>query len=334
MKVITNPISNIPKLANSHVRGWSQVWAEQLDATIDHRCSDSVVNSDILYIEHGVNFGGTLNLFGGATQEVFDKINRAMAAKKVVSLDIDMPDWGEQLRKRINANTTYVGIDDAWCDKLSKWCKSIDKFCQEDLTGTDGITIGDSHSTSFSRYEDKVFRTNGKTLFGTLRKGLENEFRGTVPSGTITFSLGSIDIRHHIMRHADSNRFSIDELVKEYVRQGKDIESKHKVDVYFSAPVPVEYEARKLPKSGYYKGTPFFGSREERLDLTLRFIELLNKYSGNVVQPPEFWYTMDGEKYAKTYMEANSSVHISPEYYRRYNWGNPSELTPLESLFS
>ena len=122
----------------------------------------------------------------------------------------------------------------------------------------------------------------------------------------------------HLLRHKDN----LEEMIKEYVRQGQEIEKEYNADVWYSAPVPVEYEGRKLPKTGYFKGTPFYGSREDRLALTLRFIDLLNKHSGNkVVMPPSGWYSMDGEQYAKKYMENSSSVHISPEYYRRYGWG-------------
>ena len=56
MKIIANPITNIPKLEKSHVLGWSQVWADQLKATIDHRCT-RIESKDTVYIEHGVNFG-------------------------------------------------------------------------------------------------------------------------------------------------------------------------------------------------------------------------------------------------------------------------------------
>lgn len=328
MKIITNPISNIPKLANSHVRGWSQVWAEQLEADIDHKCSANILNADLVYIEHGVNFGGTLNLFGGATEDIFNRINNLVQCAKVISLDFDMPNWGEQLRSRIGAPTTYDKIDEAWCDGLSAWCKQIPSFKQEQIYWLDGVSVGDSHTPAFSRGKDVVLRENGKTLFGTLKRGLKNEFRGMhIPSNTITFSLGSIDVRHHLLRHEDK----LEDLIKEYIKQGKEIEHEFNSDVWYCAPVPVEYEARKLPKSGYYKGTPFYGSRQERLDLTFRFIELLNKYSGKVVMPPEDWYYMDGEKYAKKYMENSSSVHISPEYYRRYDWG--VQDTSLENFF-
>lgn len=320
MNVITNPISNIPKLANSHVRGWSQVWAEQLNATIDHKCSTSILDADMVYIEHGVNFGGTLNLFGGATEEIFDRINTLLQCKNVVSLDFDMPDWGDQLKKRIGAATTHVGITEQWCDMLSSWCKgNVPSFKQEQIFWLSGVSIGDSHTPAFSRKDDVVLRENGKTLFGSLRRGLKKEFRTMViPSQQITFSFGSIDIRHHLLRHKDN----LEEMIKEYVRQGQEIEKEYNADVWYSAPVPVEYEGRKLPKTGYFKGTPFYGSREDRLALTLRFIDLLNKHSGNkVVMPPSEWYNMDGEQYAKKYMENSSSVHISPEYYRRYGWG-------------
>ena len=322
MRILTNPISNIPKLKNSHVLGWSLVWADQLDAAIDHACSPNIANASTVYIEHGVNFGGTLNLFGGATKEIFDRINRVAAHPNVVSLDFDMPDWGEQLKKRIGAPTTYVGITEQWCDALSKRLSTVPSLKQEQLPGVsaklDGFTVGDSHSPAYSRDTDIVLRENGKTLYGTLKRGLITEFRNTRPFGNITFSYGSIDIRHHILRHSD---FNLDDMLTEYVKQGRAIASEYECDVWYTAPVPVEYEDRRLPKTGYFKGTPFFGSRKERLDLTYRFIEGLNKRKVSVVQPPQEWYSMDGEKYAKTYMENSSSVHISPQYYRRNDWG-------------
>ena len=322
--IITNPISNIPRLKNSHVLGWSSVWSDQLRSPIDHTCSPDILHSDLCYIEHGVNFGGSLNLFGGATKEIFDRINRVAAHPNIVSLDIDMPDWGEQLAKRIDAPTTYSCITSDWCKALSARLRDVRTLTQSDLAlefpgRFDGVTVGDSHSPSYSRASDIVLRTNGKTLFGSLKRGLKNEFRGMTPFGNITFCLGNIDIRHHMLRHEN---FNLQELLQEYVKQGDEIASEYGCEVSYAAPVPVEYEGRKLPKTGYYKGTPFYGSRDSRLALTLQFIETLNKLSGGrVVSPPQDWYSMDGERYAKIHMENSSSVHLSPEYYRRKDWG-------------
>jgi hypothetical protein len=320
--MLTNPISNIPQLKNSHVLGWSLVWADQLDAAIDHKCSPNIANASTLYIEHGVNFGGSLNLFGGATKEIYDRINRVAAHPNVVSLDFDMPAWGEQLKKRIGAPTTYTGITEQWCDALTKRLSTVKSLKQEGLISVsqklDGIAVGDSHTPAFSRATDIVLRENGKTLYGTLKRGLITEFRGLKPFGKITFCYGSIDVRHHILRHTN---FNLDDMLDEYVRQAVMIQREHECEISFTTPVPVEYEARRLPKTGYFKGTPFFGTRQERLDLTYQIIDGLNKRKVDVIMPPSEWYKMDGEKYATTYMENSSSVHISPQYYRRKDWG-------------
>ena len=317
--IITNPIANIPVNPKSHTLGWSKVWSHQLGAGIDHKCSPKVMEADTVYVDHGVNFGGTLNLFGGAGKDVFDRINIVMACKNVFSLDHDMPDYGAQLKKRIGAKTTYEGITEEWCDTVSSRIKTITSLKQENLKLPilSGITLGDSHSISFSRAYDHVLRNDGKTLHGALKEGLKNMFRGLTPFGDITLSFGSIDIRHHLLRHD----FDLKEFVGEYVRQGNELKELYNCEVSFAAPVPVEFEGRRLPKTGYYKKTPFFGSREERSALTNNFIEELHNNKVKVVQPPEFWYTMDPEKYATTYMEFGGSVHIAPPFYRRNDFG-------------
>ena len=321
MHVITNPIGGIPKLKNSHVRGWSLVWAEQLGADLNLKCSEEIGTYDRVYIEHGVNYGGSLNLFGGASEELFNKINNVALCSDVVSLDWDMPNWGEQFRGRIGNSSTFEGFTHEWCDLISDWCKSVKSLKQENLKDEfpgkfTGISLGDSHTPAFSRKDDIVLRENGKTLFGTLKRGLKNEFHGLKPFGEITFCMGSIDIRHHLLRHD----LKLKELLTEYVKQGNEIASEFKCSVSFAAPVPVEYEGRKIPKTGFYKGTPFFGSREQRLELTFQFIEILSDLGANVIMPPYNWYEMNPEEYANTFMEHASSVHISPEHYRRLGW--------------
>jgi hypothetical protein len=316
--IITNPISNIPVNPKSHTLGWSKVWSKQLSSPIDHKCTPLIRNADTVYIDHGANFGGTLNLFGGATEELFNRINSVMACNEVVSLDFDMPDYGAQLKKRLNAKTTYEGITEAWCDAVSSRISAIKSLKQHDSNAElTGITLGDSHSISFSDTKDHVLRNDGKTLHSSLAGGLKNMFRGMTPFGNITLSLGSIDIRHHLLRRD----FNLKEIIAEYVSQGKELESMYGCSVSFAAPVPVEFEGRRVPKTGYYKKTPFYGSMEERKTLTASFIQELHSNKITVVQPPEHWYTMDPEKYATTYMEFGGSFHIAPPFYRRNNWG-------------
>ena len=89
MKVVTNPINNIPVNAKSHTLGWAQLWRDQLGAYIDNKCTPNVRKASTVYIDHGANFGGTLNLFGGANKEVYDKLNIIASCKDVVSHEYD-----------------------------------------------------------------------------------------------------------------------------------------------------------------------------------------------------------------------------------------------------
>lgn len=318
MKILTNPISNVPANAKSHSWGWAQVWRDQLGAIVDHKCTPKVLDADTVYIEHGANFGGSLNLFGGATKEIFDKINRVCACKNIVSLDWDMPDYGAMLKKRIGANTTYEGITEEWCDQVSKRLSSVTSLKQENLNNG-GVTVGDSHTIAFSGPSHSVLRNDGKTLHGALKGGLDSLLRGFKPTDSIYLSFGSIDIRHHLLRHGPDAFVA---LIDEYIYQGNELENKYNVPVYYAHPVPVEYEERRIPKTGYYKKTPFYGSQQERAELTKRFIAYLeDKSDGMTIAPPAEWYTMDPQKYAETYMELGGSFHIAPPFYYRNNWG-------------
>ena len=314
LSVVTNPISNIPVNPKSHVLGWAQTWCRQLDASIDSKCDPNILRSGIVYIDHGANFSGTLNLFGGATKEIYDRINLVCSHSYVVSLDWDMPDYGAMLKKRIGAKTTYEGITEQWCDQVSQRCKHISSLKQQDLN-YDDIIVGDSHTIAFSSSTDRVYRNDGKTLFGAIKAGLGSFLRGTTPKGRVSLCFGSIDIRHHVLRH---DNLDIKDLVRQYVEQGNDLAE----DVWYCAPVPVEYEDRKIPKSGFYKGTPFYGSATDRRDITMHFLdELYIQSNDKVIQPPDEWYTIDGKSYANTYMEFGSSFHIAPPFYRRNDWG-------------
>lgn len=313
--MITNPISNIPVNKKSHVYGWAKKWSDLLDLKIDHKCEQY---HKTVYIDHGANFSGTLNLFGGANKDVFDRINRVMTAENIISLDHEMPDYGKMLRKRIGAKTTYEGITESWCDRLSVKCKWINSLKMEDLENAyDGITVGDSHTIAFANSGDVIFRNDGKTLYGAIKSGLKSFMRGIDAKNIpVTFSFGSIDIRHHLCRHEDNK---LRDLLEKYVEQAFSISEKP----YFCKPVPIEFEGRKIPKSGFYKGSPFYGSWKERHDMTGEFINILTELvsSKRVVGPPPQWYMMDPEKYAKTHMELSSSFHIAPPFYRSENWG-------------
>lgn len=320
--VICCPHINIPKNPKSHTLGWTKIWSELLNADINHKCDEGIFKYNKIYIDHGVNFGGTLNLFGGATEEIYNKFNNLMEKGTATSLDIPMPDFGTMLAKRIGNKTTTPLINQVWCNRLSEFCRECDFIEQIDLlTLNKGLTLGDSHSLAFSKPNDIVLKRNGRTLSGALKKGIDTYLSKIPNTGKemITLSLGSIDIRHHIIRKCDyKNHFK--EMLDEYIRQVKEAENKYDVLIQIAAPVPVEYEGRRVPKTGWYEGTPFYGTQKERAELTKFFIDYM-KHKHDFIQCPREWYEMDPEKYAKEVMELSSSVHISPTHYRRYGWG-------------
>jgi hypothetical protein len=308
--VIVNLFSNIPSNEKSHLYGWAKHWSECLNVPIDFKFTQP---HKALYIDHGVNFGGNLNLFGGANKDVYDKLNNLLQSDRILSLDRKMPEYGKMLYKRIGAKTTYHLIDENFCAALTNKLKNIETLTQENLL-TSRVTVGDSHTIAYAAKGDSVFYNPGLTLYGALNNGLESLLRGTSPS-IVNFCLGSIDIRHHILRH-DTD---IHAMIKEYVKQGNDIAKKYSCQVTYSYPVPIEYEGRKVPKTGFYKNTAFFGTRNARVELVKNFCDILySESNGAVVSPPQHWYDMDGEAYAKEIMELSSSVHIAPKHYRRH----------------
>jgi len=319
-RVITGPATNITKHPKSHVRGWSLGWAELLDADIDETCTDNIMQYDEVYLDHGVNWAGSLNLFAGATDSVYERFNRLLArgSDRVISLDWDMPDYGAFLAKRLKASSTSEHITQAWCDGLSKFCNEVRALKQTELE-VDWLSWGDSHTPAFAPKGSAVSKLDGRTLYGVLKNNLLDEIEVTDNIKGLTLSLGHIDVRHHLCR---PESISAEELCDLYLKACRKLRDRLRpsVCIEIAAPIPIEHEGRKIPKTGYFKKTPFFGSREERQRKTLHIMSLLKAQTEfPVISPPGNRYSMDGEEYAKEYMELGGSVHMAPPYYRRYD---------------
>lgn len=283
--MIINPFTPIPKSNKSHVKGWALHWAESLDLPI-HR--EGPYSGD-LYFEHGVNFGGSLNLFGGVTDQIIDNLKQLAASPdKLYSLDIPMPDYAAMLKKR--------GVE---IPGLKAKLASASTLTQMDLPFK-YLVYGDSHATAYAPYKSKIIRVNGQTLHGALKES-------KIPENVNLIVLGSIDVRHHLLRQPEPRKSTM-ELINE-------LQTRYP-NAQYGTPVPVEHEERRIPKTGYYKGTPFYGSREERQSLTALFKAFTH------VRLPDVCYIMDGKKYADEYMELGSSVHIAPAHYRRVGGWN------------
>ena len=299
--MITGTFSKIPRKKNSHGYGWARTWAENLNVGINHD-ADPV---EILYLDHGVNFGGSINLFGGFHDKLKQRVDNFLLADKVYSLDIDMPEYGNMLAKRKDCP------DKDWCARVQDKCDGAQTMLSTDLD-TDWLTIGDSHSAAFAPEGSMVIKTNGLTLNGMIKNNFQyvrdhmakcNNLQG------ITLVFGNIDLRHHICRLGIDYR----DMWIELKRFGDSLP----VPVEYAVPWPIEFEGRKLPKTGYYKGQPFWGSYYERSQALAGIIETMDMISMNKIMYPNEWLMMNPEVYAKEKMEGTSSVHISPECYRR-----------------
>jgi hypothetical protein len=304
--MITGTFNKIPRKKNSHGYGWARCWSENLDVGINY--DGNVVET--LYVDHGVNFGDSLNLFGGFTLDLKKRIDNFLLANEVYSLDIPMPEYGNMLAKRKDVE------DKAWCARVQQKCDQAKTLLSTDLD-IEWLTIGDSHIAAFAPYNSMIIKTDGLTLNGQLDKDFQyikdhiakcNNLKG------ITMSFGNIDIRHHLCRlNVDPRDMWID-----WLRFGDSLG----IDVEYSTPWPIEFEGRRLPKTGYYKGEPFWGTQEERTGMLHDIIECMDLVEMNRIKYPDEWLTMNPETFAKEKMESVSSVHISPECYRRKDFGN------------
>ena len=280
------------------------MWSENLGIPINH---DNEPLREI-YVEHGVNFGGSLNLFGGYDEKLDRRIRNALEADIVWSLDIDMPDYAKMLSSRKDAPLDII-------EPLREWQARAKTLRSVDLE-LDWLTIGDSHTAAWAPHGSMVVKENGKTLFGQVRDDFSyvREHLDRCPQVKgVTMVFGNIDVRHHICRlGADW---------KSLYRSWKSFGDSLSVDVEFAMPWPVEHEERRLPKSGWFQGQPFWGSQAERSDLVSAVREFMLAEGMASVTYPSEWLAMVPETYAKERMEKPQSVHLSPTHYRRKEWG-------------
>lgn len=315
--MIFNPFSAAPVHKKSHVRGWSQHWANKLNTTVALK-TDDYSTADILYLDHGVNYAGGLNLFGGVTQEVFNNLLNLVNSKApLVSLDIPMPDYALMLAKRAGQATCHPKLMDI-IHRLEFRFKSATTLMQSDLD-LENLIIGDSHATSYAESNTAVIRKNGQTLYGAVKNNfLQSEMLKTTKKySKVTFALGSIDIRHHIMR-AEMPEKELSTLVDNYISIIKQIESEYHCAIEIAIPHPIEYEQRRIPQTGFYKGTAFYGSITSRINLLNLFISQVEQSNIKIIRQPDERYLMNPHAYADKYMELGSSVHLAPISYR-YN---------------
>lgn len=325
---------------------------------------------DMIYVYHTMDFDPehpyNLNIFDGPQDHTAKYFERLIWPQhkniKFISLDYPMPDYGYRCKRKTLRASETTKMSDYWknvdwdgvqtkCESITEWILDpgvqltkpyVGRKREDWIKQCEGIkhlhpriVMGDSHAHSVYSPKSIVLRKDGRTLRGILKKGIEKEIRDFGYDydqvKQLTCYWGNIDIRHHFCREANPRAMLYDtllnyekELLKHFNRG---------IEIELVTALPIEDESRKLPSTGYYQGTPFFGSRQERQDLVKIFNDELrnmsNRHGWKVFSWPEHWYSMDGVEFMETIMERPRSVHLARKYYR---WDLVNDIpNPLHS---
>lgn len=335
--LVATPFITISREMHSHRSAQGVIYADMLeesgkDVRVNMTLSryvESFNDYDELYVYHGNDWSGSLNLFGGLKEFPYidNFVNFSQFKGKVYSLIIDFPDYHDQLQEKIKAVTEKgKEINPLWnqvdWDNLKRMeSESITVKCG-DIIRHDNVITGDSHAICMYRRGWEVNSVPFKTLHGALEIGLDKflleNHADLSQLNDVEFYFGNIDVRHHLCRFEETSEEEARKLARRYHDAALDVSKKVKGTTSIYELLPIEDEKRSIPKTGWYKGTPFFGSWHERNRIRLIFKDEMRKLCSNspinYIEWVDYMINDRGELDFK-YMERPKSVHISREYY-------------------
>lgn len=329
MKVgIDNLIGNITTRPDSHKGGWTRLTAAQLkSAGFDNvtilKDDQHWGNYDLILIDYGAEFDGAYNLFGGANDELAARFNMIKEAyengTQMMNLRVKEPMFADFIKSRQKT------CSDKFSELVPEDFSFIDSIYSVDhIVARPNILIGDSHTPGKWTPYYTICRQDGQTLFGLIRDDIVGrrlkEFTevGYQEFPNVAIYAGNIDIRHHLARQSDP-KLAAYNLACSFEAYARDLKKRFNIKTISTFHLlPIEDESRKLPKTGYYKGTPFYGDWELRNLLKDIFNDTLNEVCGEgidyITVTPSCFTGPDG-KLPFEVMERPQSVHISPRYY-------------------
>jgi len=343
--LITSPFTPVSSNIHSHRAAQAAIYAEQistengghvhLDRTGD--IHPDINSFDAIYVYHGNDWFGSLNLFGGMKNygniDNLIRFSKIDPSKTVYSLWIDHPKYSEMLEPRLKGD-----IHPDWHKVDWENLKRIENTSQtiKEIECVNRAVAGDSHAICMYRPGWHVNSVPFKTLHGALKEGLSTFIEPH--HRLVEFYFGNIDVRHHLMRQSNPEQATRD-LVNRYHDQLVKLDAEE-VSVYEL--LPIENESRVLPKTGYYKGTPFYGDWASRETVRLIFKDEMKKLcatsSVNLIEWVDYLMNDKGELDFEC-MEKPKSVHLSRASYPHWQgrkWSGLSEQKPatLEDFFS
>ena len=340
--LVTSPFTHVSSNIHSHRAAQAAIYANQLEETgYDvHLDRTGNIHSDInsfeeIYVYHGNDWGGSLNLFGGMKNYggINNLIRYSQFKGTVYSLWIDHPKYSEMLEPRMKGeiHPDWAKVDWENLKRIENTAKTI-----KQLTATNRVVTGDSHAICMYRPGWFVNSVPFKTLHGALSQGLSS-FIGSEHE-IAEFYFGNIDVRHHLCRRPRPEE-STRNLANRYYEQLSQLDL---AKVYAYELLPIENESRALPKTGYYKGTPFYGTWEQRETIRLIFKDEMKKLcaqgSVNFIEWTDYLKNDKGEL-DFDHMEKPKSVHLSRNSYPHWQgrkWSGLPENKPatIEDFFA
>ena len=361
----------------SHRAGWAMLWSTQLEAPLIHN-QEIPDDCKTLYLEPGMEFSGNQKSFnmalsGKMWNGLYTRMKRIAdfvdKGGRIVTIDhqingTTVVDWGERLysrKKNYDAQVLKGKADSTFGALFPKDVELISRgtfpgtpsIYQKDIK-SNSLTLGDSHAISAWLVGSKCSRNDGLTLNGALNRGFSTyiEEMDMENINTLRLYFGNIDIRHHLARlHPDREEAleATRDLATRYVYEVLKIKNDYRINnVEIVEALPIEHECRRLPKTGFYKDQPFWGSAKLRMDIrdqfntTLKINEVKHRAFKLISWPEEYMYSqqiqISKDKLSgifKTHPENNvtfepgmlrfdvmekpHSVHIAPTYYL---WSN------------
>ena len=213
---------------------------------------------DLLYICEGVNFvEGTFNVPGGPQPLHTEKMKAIAEFKGELRYSNSLFDFNK-FNQRLKVEGTFPETN------TISWYNT---FLAHGLVSRKGV-VGDSHALSVWKPGHSLDFTAGRTLHGFLKRETVEEINSRFDEVTLYF--GNIDLRFHLMRQENPQQATAD-LFNRYVAFAKQLKKTTLVEL-----LPVEHESRKIPGTGLYKKQPFFGTREERMQVREIANEIIN----------------------------------------------------------
>jgi len=343
MKVLLTGLGPISNKIHSHKAAQAIIYADQLKSA-GYDVTINLVNNkvtdyspyDEIYFYHGSDWSGNLNLFGGIQAYPNTAYIEALSHfnGKIKSILIDFPNYVSMFQTRLEkADMTWNGVHWENLRRLQNEATVVDPNMVKRYRN---IAFGDSHAICMYRPGWENVSVPFSTLHGSINRGFE-EF---IPEGgeydRIETYFGNIDIRHHLCRFENPTK-EAHKLADRYGEEIERIRKKYKADVTAWEPLPIEDESRKIPKTGWYKGTPFYGSWQQRNDVRNAFTERLKSHT-QVYSWIDNLVNTSGQLDFEA-MEKPQSVHLSRASYPHWQgkaWTEEKveETSSLEEFFA